>query len=229
MKTEKDRKKITKILLNKGYKIYDTLHWKKSNIANAMGVSYKWLMDNWGAINSFFIHRKNHGVYGLKGEKGAKSKFTKVTRKSGNQFERRAREITLTPELLNTIKELSVAGFTKDKIACVIGVSRDCLYKWRDKYPRVKEALEYGKDLATGKVVMSLLKRATGMSMPDTYFAQYLGKIITAPRKKHLPPDVNAIELWLRNNAGWKSDGSMQNDSNKLKQVMKIAGKEIEF
>lgn len=51
-------------------------------------------------------------------------------------------------------------GLTNEQIARNIGVNQDTLYRWKNDFPEISEALKKGKDVVDFEVENALLKKA---------------------------------------------------------------------
>ena len=98
-------------------------------------------------------------------------------------------------------------GLTNRQIAKNLGISERTLYKWRDKYPELAEALKKGKEVADREVENALFKRATGYEYKEVtieYIETEVNGQKTPAKKvkevtKHVLPDVTAQIFWLCN------------------------------
>jgi hypothetical protein len=60
-----------------------------------------------------------------------------------------------------------------------------------------------------------MYERATGYEHPDLFIAQNKGEIVKEEITKHYPPDVQAADLFLRNNdPDYKGAKSVESGSN---------------
>lgn len=114
-------------------------------------------------------------------------------------------------------------GLTISDIAHNIGISRQRLYKWMEKYPEIKKSIKKGQKTVDIKVENALLKRALGYEYEET-----ITEITTVgdkqqkhvrKLKKHMAPDVGAICFWLKNRKSdkWKDrpvfEGNVEDDA----------------
>lgn len=102
-----------------------------------------------------------------------------------------ARKSKLTPETAHTAEVLSRLGFTDEKLAAALGISRSTLHEWRKANPEFSERLKGAKSAADAKVLDALFQRATGYEAPDG---------------THIPPHPTAIIFYLKNRrpAEWR-------------------------
>jgi hypothetical protein len=93
--------------------------------------------------------------------------------------------------------ELALLGCTDKEIAKVMGITIECLDKWKQRKPTFIKWLQRGRIPVDAKVAHALLKRALGCSVPDVHISNYKGDITITPFMKHYPPDVDAAKHWL--------------------------------
>lgn len=123
-------------------------------------------------------------------------------------------------EKLALIKGWRMNGVTQQKIAENVGINEDTLCKYKNRYPRLKEALDKGKEQADLEVEDALFKRAVGYTIRIE--EEKLDKDgVTHLLKKdvHIPGDVGAQIFWLKNRryTDWRDkinfeDETKQND-----------------
>ena len=102
-----------------------------------------------------------------------------------------ARPTKLTSETAHTAKVLARLGFSDEKLASAIGVSRSTLHDWRKANPEFADTLKTAKATADSKVIDALFQRATGYQAADG---------------THIPAHPTAIVFWLKNRqpAEWR-------------------------
>lgn len=111
------------------------------------------------------------------------------------------------------VKDMRASGMTADEVASTFGVSQGTIYDWVSKYPAFRENWQLGLDIATGRVVESLYKRATGYEAPREKLAfDKDGNVLRAQYREHVPADVGAIKYWLGNRAPdqWRERQSLE-------------------
>ena len=88
------------------------------------------------------------------------------------------------------------------------------IWRWRSRYPDFCNALKVGKHPADDRVEASLYHRAVGYTFNSEKVFQFQGEIIRAPIVEHVPPDVGAASLWLKNRrpAEWRDKQDVQVD-----------------
>ncbi|CAG5067972.1 hypothetical protein DYBT9623_00700 [Dyadobacter sp. CECT 9623] len=104
--------------------------------------------------------------------------------------------------------KLCSLGLTDADLAFVFDVTEPTVNLWKIKHPKFAENLSRGKILADAKVAHSLFKRATGYQVKEstTIEVGHLDKTIElrpAEVLRHIPADVEAMEIWLRNRTGF--------------------------
>jgi len=98
------------------------------------------------------------------------------------------------------IERLASLGLTNKEIATALDINYATFEGYVGKNERLKEALTRGKDNPNKKVENALYKRALGYKTQEiTKELTRAGTIVTKTTIKELPPDVRAIEIWLRN------------------------------
>ena len=104
-------------------------------------------------------------------------------------------------------------GYRFQDIADKIGITRQCLDGWRNKYPEIDEALKKGKEVIDYKVENALLKAALGYKTKETKvtvetLAMNQGIVSTTREvtEKDVAPNVVACQVWLYNRKpeSWK-------------------------
>lgn len=112
--------------------------------------------------------------------------------------------------------KLALLGLTDTEIAEFFDVNPDTIYEWKNKHTLFSESIKNGKQIADGKVVESLYKRATGYDAPDVDIKMYEGQIIETPLIKHYPPDPTAMIFWLKNRQkkNWRDKQEIDHTTN---------------
>lgn len=100
-------------------------------------------------------------------------------------------------------------GLTNEQIAKNIGINKDTLYEWKNKYSDFNDALKKGKEVADRMVENALFKRAIGYSYKETTkeISKVTGKlVVTKEVTKEVVPDTTAQIFWLKNRktAEWR-------------------------
>ena len=97
----------------------------------------------------------------------------------------------LTSETAATAATLAKIGFSDERLAAALGVSRSTLSEWKRQDAEFSATLKAGKSTADAAVVNALFERATGYEAPDG---------------THIPSHPTAAIFWLRNRqpAEWR-------------------------
>lgn len=114
----------------------------------------------------------------------------------------------ITPEGLLKIEGWAKDGLTDEQIAINMGIKRQTIYEWKNRFPDITYALKQGKEVIDRQVENALLRRALGYEYEETTKEltenNELGvtKIVT----KTQAPDVTAQIFWLKNRkpAEWR-------------------------
>ena len=137
--------------------------------------------------------------------------ITEPTQEQAEAVEKAEQVATLTgrppsykPEYAEQAEKLCRLGATDREIADFFDVSTPTIWRWAHKYDAFCNALRAGKDACDDRVERALYNRAIGYShdavkifMPASATAP-----VYAPYTEHVPPDVGAASLWLRNRRG---------------------------
>jgi hypothetical protein len=115
------------------------------------------------------------------------------------------------------VYKLALLGATDKEFADFFNVEEKTINNWKKREPEFLQSIKTGKIEADTKVAESLYKRALGYKYDEVYFEKvdnkvnleitpnemittdtYKKKIVT----KELPPDVAAVNIWLKNRRG---------------------------
>lgn len=112
----------------------------------------------------------------------------------------------LTEEGLNRLQGWKRNGLTDEQIAEKMGINRQTLYKWINKYGDIGDSLKIGKEDADLIVENALFKSACGYDYEEvTEELKYDRKtrtyvmMVTKRQKKHMPSSQTAQIFWLKN------------------------------
>lgn len=121
----------------------------------------------------------------------------------------------LEPEGLTLLEGWARDGLTDEQLSKNMGIGTTTLYRWKEEYREIREALKRGKEVVDIQVENALLKRALGYEyteetrelVKDKETGEYslsVTKIVT----KEVAPDVTAQIFWLKNRKPkkWRSD-----------------------
>ena len=131
----------------------------------------------------------------------------------------------LEPEGLTLLEGWARDGLTDEQIAGNIGINTSTLYDWKNKFPKISEALKKGKEVVDIEVENALLKRALGYEFQETRVEKSDKdgtKIIQT--LKHIPADTTAQIFWLKNRRPdkWRDKPEMPGDSDMLKKAKEL-------
>lgn len=110
-----------------------------------------------------------------------------------------ARPTKYKPEFVAQAKKLCKLGATDMEIAEFFGITDRTLYRWKIEYPAFCQALKVTKKEADERVKRALYQRAVGYSYNSEKVFQHQGKVIRAKTTEHVPADVAASFIWLKN------------------------------
>lgn len=105
-------------------------------------------------------------------------------------------EYWLTPEGLIKLEGWARDGLTDEQIAKNIGISRETLNQWKNKYADISDTLKRGKEVVDYEVENALLKRALGYTVKEEKLTKD-GCVVELERE--VPGDVTAQIFWLKN------------------------------
>lgn len=100
---------------------------------------------------------------------------------------------------LAKVREYAQSGMTNDQIALVLGVHRDTIYDWQNKWADFSDALKGGKALANQRVKEGLFASATGFERVTKKDVVIDGQIQTLEETKYFQPNPVAGIFWLCN------------------------------
>lgn len=103
------------------------------------------------------------------------------------------------PEWLQTIGQLAMLGMINDQIADFYGVTDTTFDNWIRDIPELKAVLVENREMADAKVASSLFRRAVGYEYVEEMEEKGPDGRKRRVTTKHVPGDVNAQSLWLRN------------------------------
>lgn len=129
----------------------------------------------------------------------------------------------LTPEGLTKIRGWARDGLTDDQIAHNMGIAVKTLYRWRDKYSLICQALKEGKEVVDRYVENALLKRALGFKYDEiTYEYGKETKRVT----KQVVPDTTAQIFWLKNRKpnNWRDMKHVDANVESIRKLDEILG-----
>lgn len=106
----------------------------------------------------------------------------------------------LTDEGLLLLESWARDGLTDEQIAHNMGIGSTTLYDYKNKFPKISEALKRGKEIVDIQVENALLKRALGYEVAEIKVETASnGDKKTVKIIKHIVPDTTAQIFWLKN------------------------------
>ena len=109
-------------------------------------------------------------------------------------------EYWLTNEGLTLLEGWARDGLIDEQIAKNIGIRRQTLYTWKNKYSDINDALKKGKEIVDVEVENALLKRAMGYDVEiKEEKLDRDGFVHELKRTIHVAGDVTAQIYWLKN------------------------------
>lgn len=115
-------------------------------------------------------------------------------------------EYWLTDEGLLQIGAWARNGLNEEQIAHNMGVSRQTLNSWKNRYPSIFDTLKRNKAVVDFEVENALLKRALGYSYTEKTSERKLNEetgeyemVTTKEVVKEVTPDTTAQIFWLKN------------------------------
>jgi AcrR family transcriptional regulator len=108
-------------------------------------------------------------------------------------------EYWLTEDGLLLLAAWARDGFTIEKIAEKCGINKTTIYDWSKKYPDISNAIKKGKEIADIEVENALYKRAVGYDYQEIITEDGDNGSKTINKTRHMPPDVGACAIWLKN------------------------------
>ncbi len=135
-------------------------------------------------------------------------------------------EYWLTPEGLIKLEGWARDGLTDEQIAKNIGISRETLNQWKNKYADISDTLKRGKEVVDYEVENALLKRALGYTVKEEKLTKD-GEVVELERE--VPGDVTAQIFWLKNRKpdAWRDKRENEDNNDalaKLDEVLKEIG-----
>jgi hypothetical protein len=96
-------------------------------------------------------------------------------------------------------RRLCLLGLTEAELAKFFNVTTATITTWKRKHPQFLASLKLGKEIADGRVVEKLYRRAMGYSHPEEKVFCSDGMIVRAKTRHYYPPDTTACIFWLKN------------------------------
>jgi transcriptional regulator with XRE-family HTH domain len=112
----------------------------------------------------------------------------------------------LTEDGLILIKGWARNGLTYEQIAHNMGITRNTLNEWRNRYQAIDDALKRTREIVDLEVENALYKRAMGYDYDEEIYQRKVDKNTCEENlelikkvTKHVPPDTTAQIFWLKN------------------------------
>tara|TARA_E500000331_G_scaffold47672_1_gene40463 strand:+ start:378 stop:869 length:492 start_codon:yes stop_codon:yes gene_type:complete len=100
------------------------------------------------------------------------------------------------PEFCDRAFDFALVGMTDDEIAGALKIDRATLYRWKNSYPQLCDAIKRGRDRYDNEVVeKALTQRAAGYDYQEEVMTREGPSVIT---KRFHGSDTAAI-FWLKN------------------------------
>lgn len=137
---------------------------------------------------------------------------------------KRGRPTMYSPKFPAWARALARRGLSDKDIAREMDIARSTLIEWKNTYAEFADALTEGKGQADALVENALYKRAVGYDFEEVkVICTPDHRKVTSPAKapqvtkiekvtKHIPPDISAIALWLKNRMpnDWREKTSVE-------------------
>lgn len=108
-------------------------------------------------------------------------------------------EYWLTEDGLLLLEAWARDGLTDEQIAQKMDINIATLYRYKQNYCEICEALKKGKEIVDIQVENALLRRALGCTITEKKTKTTPFGEETTEVTKDIPPDVAAIAIWLKN------------------------------
>jgi hypothetical protein len=129
------------------------------------------------------------------------------TDNNGRPYKYETHVLPRLKEIYKWLKE----GMTEYSIAEQLGIHRHSLMKYKEEEKDLIDIFTRARTERNCLVMHKMYEKAVGYEHKDLFIAQYQGEIVEKEINKYYPPDVNAADLYLRNNSedykGAKSEG----------------------
>lgn len=101
---------------------------------------------------------------------------------------------------LDEIFEWLKKGYTDCSICEQLGLHQNTWIRYREENTELSDLYARARAHRNALVMNKMYEKAIGYEHPDLFIAQYQGEVVEKEIKKYYPPDVNAADLFLRNN-----------------------------
>ena len=185
---------------------------KKKDICSRLKISGSQYELSKRAFQAYFRQRSTAEKFKVDvvGVSKAAHKNKKVNMKNGEV------KLTVANVDLEVLQSYVVCGFTQEKIASLLGVSRTTYFDFLKNNPDVKRVVDNAVDDTLSDVYRNgLLKLCKKHKLPGIIHASYMGEIETKDIEKHYNPDLGAIRYLMANKLGWTSEPRPESTNNK--------------
>lgn len=112
-----------------------------------------------------------------------------------------ARPTLYKKEYDEQVYKLCLLGATDAEIADFFNVNEDTINVWKIKRRSFSESMKRSKKAADAEVASKLFERATGYNYNEqvVLMAQKTGEPVVIDTVRHSPPDIRAMQFWLKN------------------------------
>lgn len=122
-------------------------------------------------------------------------------RREDTEAERKTKYTQLAKPLFNKIIQWSAEGMNDYSIANQIGVHYKTLSRWKGEYEEFAELFVRAHDARNCLTMNSGFKRANGIKVVlNKQKVTKDGDVVDYKEEQYFPPDVNAMDLYFRNN-----------------------------
>lgn len=147
----------------------------------------------------------------------------------------------LTEDKLTLLEAWARDGLTDEQIAHNMGIRRETLYDYKNKFPNISNALKKGKEIVDIEVENALHKKALGYNVPVRKAFKVKEVIYNDNGKKiketehleyadeeiHVPADTTAQIFWLKNRKKnqWRDKVEYETNNDDLNKVKELLAK----
>lgn len=119
---------------------------------------------------------------------------------------------TLTPEQIKMVEGMAAMRMPSDKIAVILGVSKDTFERMMKRDKELGAAVERGRARGTQKAYSTAFQVATGYTRTYEvdWFNPKTGRWEKRSKTEDVPPDVNMLRFWLKTQEGWRETDRLE-------------------
>lgn len=132
-------------------------------------------------------------------------------------------KLTIDEALLISVEGYCRDGLTDEQLASKLGITARSLYNYIAKYPELKEAMNRGKAPVDFQAENALLKKCLGCRVEKVCTTIHADGSVTEKRTvTELPPDTEALKLWLRNRKAdkWRESDNSGDSPEAIKALL---------